>query len=245
MPLHPWAYSSVTRQAAGLCLVVVGLDQATKLAASLAAAGRTSGLVVPVHNPRFSLGLAGAPLPIMALVMAAGILAAGGLQPVRRPPRPPAWLSGLLVGRSSSNLLDRLLLAAVRDFLATPGWSSTWPTSPSWLPSSAPPSSPHPTAYQWPDVQKRRCTDDPAPSLGNRGHAGRQLPRCLIAETAPGSTDQPTTPVRAGYQRGSGWGRRSGQALSKISSAWLSPAIRYRKGEAGWTSRPCWCTAGN
>jgi lipoprotein signal peptidase len=121
MPLHPWARSPMTRQAAGLCLVVVGLDQTTKLAATLATAGQTSGLVVPVHNPRLSLGLAGAPLPVMALLMAVGILAAGGysLRAAHRG-RLPAWVPGLLVGGASSNLLDRLLLGAVRDFLATP-----------------------------------------------------------------------------------------------------------------------------
>jgi lipoprotein signal peptidase len=121
MPPHPWAHSRVTRQAAGLCLAVVGLDQATKLAATLAAAGQTSGLVVPVHNPRFSLGLAGAPLPVMALLMAVGILAAGGysLHAVHRG-RLLTWVPGLLVGGASSNLLDRLLLGSVRDFLATP-----------------------------------------------------------------------------------------------------------------------------
>jgi lipoprotein signal peptidase len=118
---RPWTSSPMTRQAAGLCLAVVGLDQATKLAATLAAAGQTSGLVVPVHNPRFSLGLASAPLPIMALLMAAGILTAGGysLYAAHRG-RLPTWVPGLLVGGASSNLLDRLLLGAVRDFLANP-----------------------------------------------------------------------------------------------------------------------------
>jgi signal peptidase II len=121
MPPPTWTRSPMIRQAAGLCLAVIGLDQATKLAASLAAAGHTSGLVVLVHNPRFSLGLAGAPLPVMALVMAAGILAAGGysLLAAHRG-RLPVWVPGLLVGGASSNLLDRLLLGAVRDFLATP-----------------------------------------------------------------------------------------------------------------------------
>jgi lipoprotein signal peptidase len=121
MPPHPWTNRTVTRQAAGLGLAVVGLDQATKLAATLAAAGHTSGLVVPVHNPRFSLGLAGAPLPITALLMAAGILAAGSysLHAAHRG-RLPTWIPGLLVGGASSNLLDRLLLGAVRDFLTTP-----------------------------------------------------------------------------------------------------------------------------
>jgi lipoprotein signal peptidase len=121
MPPHPWARSPTTRQATGLGLAVVGLDQATKLAATLAASGHTSGLLVPVHNHRFSLGLAGAPLPITALLMAAGILAAGGysLHAAHRR-RLPTWVPGLLVGGASSNLVDRLLLGAVRDFLTTP-----------------------------------------------------------------------------------------------------------------------------
>jgi lipoprotein signal peptidase len=121
MPPHPRTRSRTTRQAAALAVAVVAVDQATKLAGTLAAAGQTSGLVVPVHNPRFSLGLAGAPLPIMALLMAAGILAAGGysLHAAHRR-RLPVWVPGLLVGGASSNLLDRLLLGAVRDFLATP-----------------------------------------------------------------------------------------------------------------------------
>jgi lipoprotein signal peptidase len=121
MPPHPWPRSPRTRQAAGLCLSVVGLDQATKLAATLGAAGQTSGLVVPVHNPRFSLGLAGAPRPIMTLLMAAGILAAGSYTlHAAHCGRVPTWVPALLVGGASSNLLDRLLLGSVRDFLATP-----------------------------------------------------------------------------------------------------------------------------
>jgi len=111
----------VTRQAAGLGLAVIGLDQATKLAATLAATGQASGLLMPVHNSSFSLGLASAPLPVMALLMAAATLAAGGysLQAAHRR-RLPAWVPGLLIGGASSNLLDRLLFGAVRDFLATP-----------------------------------------------------------------------------------------------------------------------------
>ena len=34
--------------------------------------------------------------------------------------RLPVWIPGLLIGGASSNLLDRLLLGSVRDFLATP-----------------------------------------------------------------------------------------------------------------------------
>jgi lipoprotein signal peptidase len=108
-------------QAARLGLVVVAVDQLTKLAATRVAAGHTGGLLVPVRNPRFSLGLAGASLPVMALLMAVGIAAGGGyaLRAVSRG-RLAVWIPGLLVGGASSNLTDRLLLGSVRDFLATP-----------------------------------------------------------------------------------------------------------------------------
>jgi lipoprotein signal peptidase len=100
---------------------VVGLDQLTKLAAMLIADGQTSGLVVPVHNSRFSLGLAGASVSVMVLLMAAGIVAAGGYALwAAAGGRLPVWVPGLLVGGASSNLADRLLLGSVRDFLATP-----------------------------------------------------------------------------------------------------------------------------
>jgi hypothetical protein len=78
MSAHRWIRNAVTRRAAWFALAVVGLDQLTKLTATLAAAGQTSGLLVPVHNPRFSLGVAAASPPVMVLVMAAGIAAAGG-----------------------------------------------------------------------------------------------------------------------------------------------------------------------
>ena len=85
------------------------------------AAGHTSGLLVPVHNPRFSLGLAGPSLPVMVLLMAAGIAAAAGYTlRAAAHGRLPLWIPGFLLGGASSNLADRLLLGSVRDFLATP-----------------------------------------------------------------------------------------------------------------------------
>jgi lipoprotein signal peptidase len=121
MPSTTPTPKAATWQAARLGLVVVTLDQLTKLAAIRAAAGQTSGMLVPVHNPRFSLGLAGASLPVMALLMAAGIAAAGGYAlRAAAHGRLPVWVAGLLIGGASSNLADRLLLGSVRDFLATP-----------------------------------------------------------------------------------------------------------------------------
>ena len=121
MSAHRWIPDAVTRRAACFTLAVIGLDQLTKLTATLVATGQSTGLLVPVHNPRFSLGVAAAPLPVMVVVMAAGIAAGGGyaLRAATRG-RLPAWVPGLLVVGASSNLLDRLLLGSVRDFLATP-----------------------------------------------------------------------------------------------------------------------------
>ena len=89
MSAHRWIRNAVTRRAAWFALAVVGLDQLTKL----------TGLLVPVHNPRFSLGVAAASPPVMVLVMAAGIAAAGGhtLRAATRG-RLPAWVPGLLIG---------------------------------------------------------------------------------------------------------------------------------------------------
>ena len=98
---------------------VVAADQLTKAAAT--AVGE-SALSHPVTNPEFSLGLAGGSLPMMVLVTVAGVLAFGAYvvwQAVRG--RLPAWVPGLLIGGALSNLVDRLLLGAVRDVLPGPG----------------------------------------------------------------------------------------------------------------------------
>jgi lipoprotein signal peptidase len=100
---------------------VVAVDQLTKFAATQVAAGHSGGLLVLVCNPRFSLSLAGATLPVMALLMVAGIATAGGYTlRAARQGHLAAWIPGLLVGGATSNLADRLLLGSVRDFLATP-----------------------------------------------------------------------------------------------------------------------------
>lgn len=98
--------------------LVVAADQLTKAGAS--ALGDTA-VTHPVTNPEFSLGLAGGSLPMMVLVTVAGIVAFGAYvvwQAVRG--RLPAWVPGLLLGGAVSNLADRLLFGAVRDFVPTP-----------------------------------------------------------------------------------------------------------------------------
>ena len=98
---------------------VVLADQATKLAAELLAAGQPHGPLVPLRNSRFSLGLAATTRPLMLAAMAAGIalVAAYGIRATVHHGL-PGWILALVIGGSLSNLVDRLLLGAVRDFLA-------------------------------------------------------------------------------------------------------------------------------
>jgi lipoprotein signal peptidase len=107
------------RRSTTLALLVVGLDQATKLGVELFTGGHRHGLLVPVRNDDFSLGLVGAPTPIELLAMAAGIalIVVYGLRLLDRGLL-PAWIPGLVVGGALSNGTDRLLLGSVRDFLA-------------------------------------------------------------------------------------------------------------------------------
>ena len=114
-PIRPAAQ----RRGVTLAVGVVLADQASKLAAELLAGGRRHGPVVPLRNPSFSLGLATATRPLMVLAMAAGIaLAAGYWRRAAGRRSLPGWIPALVVGGAASNLLDRLLLGAVRDFLA-------------------------------------------------------------------------------------------------------------------------------
>jgi lipoprotein signal peptidase len=116
---HQPIRQAVRRRSIALAASVVLADQATKLAADLLSGGQRHGPLVPVRNPRFSLGLAATTRPLMVLAMAAGIalVAAHGVRATGRN-AVPGWIPALVIGGSLSNLLDRLLLGAVRDFLA-------------------------------------------------------------------------------------------------------------------------------
>jgi lipoprotein signal peptidase len=119
--MHPSAsrHGQAGRRSTTAALLVVSVDQATKLGVGLLTGGHRQGLLVPLRNTDFSLGLAGAPTPVELLVMAAGIvlIAAYGIRLVRNGLL-PACVLGLGVGGALSNCTDRLLLGSVRDFLA-------------------------------------------------------------------------------------------------------------------------------
>jgi signal peptidase II len=114
-PIRPAAWRRGVALAAGVVLA----DQATKLAAELLSGGQRHGPLVPLRNPRLALGLAATTRPLMLLAMAAGI----ALVTIYRARATghsalPGWILALVIAGSLSNLLDRLLLGAVRDFLA-------------------------------------------------------------------------------------------------------------------------------
>lgn len=99
--------------------VVVAVDQLTKTAAT--AVGNT-WVTRPANNPEFSLGAAGGPLPMMVLATVIAVIAFNAYvvaQTARG--RLPVWIPGLLIGGALSNLIDRLFLGAVRDFIPTSG----------------------------------------------------------------------------------------------------------------------------
>ena len=107
------------RRMLALCMIVILVDQATKTAGSQLGPGP---LLRPTTNTRFSLGLAGATLPWMVVLSALGIVAFGAfvvLQALRG--HVATWVPAFLVGGAVSNLADRVIAGAVRDFVATAG----------------------------------------------------------------------------------------------------------------------------
>jgi lipoprotein signal peptidase len=104
--------------AAGI-VAVIALDQLTKWLAVSVAGDRTSGPLVPLQNREFFLGVANAPRAAEIAVAAVGAVAAlWWLRPRRAHPGLPVWPAALVVGGAISNLIDRLLIGGVHDFLA-------------------------------------------------------------------------------------------------------------------------------
>lgn len=114
------ARNPTARIVGGLAAVIVA-DLATKLAAAAAAAGHTSGPLVPVRNHELSLGVAGAPLAVTILLAGLGITVATvcTLGPARRGEL-RTWVPACLLGGATANLIDRIAFGSVHDFLATP-----------------------------------------------------------------------------------------------------------------------------
>jgi lipoprotein signal peptidase len=108
---------TITRTVVRTAVAVVVADQLTKLAGTL----NVGGVFLPVHNPDYSLGVVAAPtvalIAFSAITLSAAARYGIGLA---RDRRIPAWVPGMIVGGAASNLADRLVFGAVRDFIPTP-----------------------------------------------------------------------------------------------------------------------------
>jgi lipoprotein signal peptidase len=110
---------AIARQTLTITLIVVFLDVASKtLAASVAARGYANGVLFPMSNPDFSLGLASAAFPLMLVLSSLGILSFGTYT-IWAAARGNVltWVPGFLIGGALANLGDRVVFGAVHDWL--------------------------------------------------------------------------------------------------------------------------------
>jgi signal peptidase II len=114
--------------AGALCALVVILDQATKAAieASLVPGEKVDVLgpltLTLAHNDGVAFGLAsGGGAALVALTIAALVFVA--ILFARDPTRPGMWLAiGLLAGGALGNLIDRVRVGEVTDYLGVLSW---------------------------------------------------------------------------------------------------------------------------
>lgn len=115
-------------RAAGVLVVVVGLDQLTKhtVAAGIAP-GETHKFLplvdlVHVRNTGVAFGfLSGGGSIVLAFTLVALTVLVGYL--ALRPDRPWLWLpTGMLIGGAVGNLIDRISTGSVIDFIKLPDW---------------------------------------------------------------------------------------------------------------------------
>lgn len=113
MALHP------NTRATALTALVVVVDLASKAVAVRFAASRT-GLITPVQNAWYSLGIIQGPQPW--LVAGALITVAVTAYWYHRSADPARtwWVGPLVLGGALANLADRAVFGAVHDFIATP-----------------------------------------------------------------------------------------------------------------------------
>jgi signal peptidase II len=117
----PPSQRSCPPRALRLGVGVLAVDQTTKLAAPLVADGPLGSVVMPMFNDEFTLGVAAAPVGPTVLAAIVMLVVFGGYAVhLARDGRLPWWSPALLIAGALGNLIDRVALGAVRDFLVTP-----------------------------------------------------------------------------------------------------------------------------
>jgi signal peptidase I len=104
-----------------LSAAIIVADQATKLGGEHLADAFPSLFTSPVLNREFTLGIVGVSY-LLTMVVAVAVLVGFGGYVLRAASagRVAWWVPPLLIGGALSNLIDRALFGAVRDFVLTP-----------------------------------------------------------------------------------------------------------------------------
>jgi signal peptidase II len=116
------------RLAGALCLLVVALDQVAKavIEANLFAGERVEVIgpldLTLAHNEGVAFGLASSGGALLIALTLAALVFVGVLF-ARDPARPGMWIAvGLLAGGALGNLIDRVRVGEVTDFVDVLGW---------------------------------------------------------------------------------------------------------------------------
>lgn len=106
------------RRLATITISVVAIDQAAKATVDLLEVGPR---LTPVGNPHTALGIVQGSRSALVVLMAVTLLAFGAFLVHQTGNGLPAWIAGALLGGASSNLIDRVAIGSVRDFIHLPG----------------------------------------------------------------------------------------------------------------------------
>jgi lipoprotein signal peptidase len=117
-PIHTTPNHRRRRLCFGIAALTAGADLTSKAAVTLITGDQRRGMLLPLQNPRFTLGVVGFSHLVMLELMIGGIVAVivVGLRLIDTG-RVNPWPVGLIVGGAAANTIDRTLNGAVHDFL--------------------------------------------------------------------------------------------------------------------------------